>query len=255
MTLVAVDLAFSCCACTPKLLERLMKFCACLVWKCLAAAIKECVSMHAQQAHLCPWILQWLQPRVEAWESGNEYTVLDWGGLLKSSVEESEVPDGEESSESRLLHSLQMRERERVQKERLRDVIQWKSCLSNPIFIFFPELGWNGALPVYCPVLFLTSNFISLMFFVWWPSCGTGFLLLRAEGRHCFWFLFFLSPYCAVFGNASRFYNYRDWTHSSIRCCLFSSSLEMRASLFSMNWGGPPFWPSFNPKLARNCKY
>lgn len=31
MTLVAVDLAFSCCACTPKLLERLMKFCACLV--------------------------------------------------------------------------------------------------------------------------------------------------------------------------------------------------------------------------------
>lgn len=199
MTLVAVDLAFSCCACTPKLLERLMKFCACLVWKCLAAAIKECVSMHAQQAHLCPWILQWLQPRVEAWESGNEYTVLDWGGLLKSSVEESEVPDGEESSESRLLHSLQMRERERVQKERLRDVIQWKSCLSNPIFIFFPELGWNGALPVYCPVLFLTSNFISLMFFVWWPSCGTGFLLLRAEGRHCFWFLFFFCLHTVPF--------------------------------------------------------
>lgn len=52
------------------------------------------------------------------------YGVGDWGSLLKSSVEESEVPDGEESSESRLLHSLQMRERERVQKERLRDVIQ-----------------------------------------------------------------------------------------------------------------------------------
>lgn len=123
---------------------------------------------------------------------------VDWGGLLKSSVEESEVPDGEESSESRLLHSLQMRERERVQKKRLRDMIQWKSCLSNPIFFYFfsPELGWNGALPVYCPVLFLTSNFISMMFFVRWPSCGTGFLLLRAEGRHCFWFLFFVSILC-----------------------------------------------------------
>lgn len=198
MTLVAVDLAFSCCACAPKLLERLMKFCACLVWKCLAAAIKECVSMHAQQAHLCSWILQWLQPRVQAWESGNRYTVLTgevcWRARskkVKSQMEKKAVNRG------CCTHCKWERGREYRKKGWGTWSSEKAACPIQYFFYFFsPELGWNGALPVFCPVLFLTSNFISMMFFVRWPSCGTGFLLLRAEGRHCFWFLFFVSILC-----------------------------------------------------------
>lgn len=65
---------------------------------------------------------------------------VDWGGLLKSSVEESEVPDGEESSESRLLHSLQMRERERVQKKKVEglDPVKKLPVQSNIFLFFFP---------------------------------------------------------------------------------------------------------------------
>lgn len=59
-------------------------------------------------------------------------------------------------------------------------------------FFFFLNLAGMGRYQCIAQcLLFLTSNFISIMFFVWWPSCGTGFLLLRAEGRHCFWFPFF----------------------------------------------------------------
>lgn len=149
------------------------------------------------------------------------------------------------------------REREWIKnwkkEKRLRGMIQWKSCLSNPILYAYFFFNLSGIGHYRC---------IAQCYF-WHPISFLCFLLGELLAERVF--------FCCMqrVGTVSGFCRFCLYTvpflvmplgsvmiviEPTVQCAAVCPA-QMRASLFSINWGGPPFRPSFNPKLVRNCKY